>query len=273
MTKIVSFLILILILTTTFFSEAKLTPMKNVVKGYDFWLYEPDSIKVDSLGKTYKKPVIIFLHGASLCGRNLNKVLRYGSVHAVNCGRKIDAYILAPQNPGGAWNPKHINEMLNWAIEHNSIDTTRIYVLGMSLGGYGTIDYTATYPQRVTAAMAFCGGGTAKDICKLTQVPLWIIHGTADRAVPVNQSRRIVNSMIECGDTSKLIYSEWNGVNHSRLARLFYLPQTYDWLFSHTLKDSSRSLNKNIKIENKDLDNAYKGLHFNSAIKKKSRKK
>ncbi len=266
-------LFFILLLVSAVISDAKLSSLKNKVdNGYNFWFYEPDSIAVDSLGEKEKKPIIIFLHGASLCGRNLNKVLRYGTVHAVKGGRAIDAYILAPQNPGGAWNPQRINNLLDWAIGHHHVDTNRVYVLGMSLGGYGTIDYAATYPERVAAAMALCGGGSVKDYCGLTEVPLWIIHGTADRAVSVNQSRKVVDAMVACGDTTRLIYDEWKGANHGRLARLFYMAETYDWLMSHTLADSTRSVNRDIKIENSDLNNAYNGLKLKSSSKKRRRR-
>lgn len=267
MKKILS-IIAILLIASAIFTNAKLTSHKKEVEnGYNFWLYEPDSLSVDSLGNVVQKPIVIFLHGASLCGRNLNKVLRYGTVHAVEGGREINAYILAPQNPGGAWNPLKINNLLDWAIENHSIDTTRVYVLGMSLGGYGTIDYTATYPNRVAAAMALCGGGTVKDYSGLNEVPLWIIHGTADRAVSVKQSRLVVDAMIECGDTTRLRYDEWKGVNHGRLARLFYMVETYDWLMSHSLNDSLRPVNREISIVNSDLNNAYRGLK----LKKKRR--
>ncbi len=76
--------------------------------------------------------------------------------------------------------------------EHYDVDTTRVYVIGMSLGGYGTLDFVGTYPQRVAAAMALCGGSTLKDMSGLADVPFWIQHGTADRAVPVSQSKAVV---------------------------------------------------------------------------------
>lgn len=73
--------------------------------------------------------------------------------------------------------------------------------------------------------------------------------------------------MIECGDTTRLRYDEWKGVNHGRLARLFYMVETYDWLMSHSLNDSLRPVNREISIVNSDLNNAYRGLK----LKKKRR--
>ena len=114
-----------------------LTAYRNKVdNGYDFWVCTPsdyDSVQSD-------KPIILFLHGASLCGHNLERVRRYGPLDALTMGRQIDAVIIAPQNPGGAWSPKRINNVVDWVFEHYAGDTNRFYVLGMSLGGYGTID-------------------------------------------------------------------------------------------------------------------------------------
>ena len=211
---------------------------------------------VDSVSNL--KPLVIFLHGRSLCGNDLNKVLRYGTVDALKKGREIDAYVIAPQNPGTFWKPDNIMNVADWVIDRYPIDTNRIYVLGMSLGGYGTIDLTAAYPHRIAAAMALCGGGSRKDLSGLNEVPLWIIHGTADAAVSVNESRKVVDKMKEAGKTPLLRYDEWKGVNHGALARLFYLEQTYEWLFMHTL--DNRNVDKSISIDHSDTKNAYKDL-------------
>ncbi len=218
---------------------------------------EADMICNDSTNNpTEKKPLVIFLHGRSLCGNNLNKVLNYGTIDAIKRGREIDAYVIAPQNPGTFWKPLNIMNVVDWVTERYPIDTNRIYVLGMSLGGYGTIDLVAAYPHRIAAAMALCGGGSRKDLSGLNEVPLWIIHGTADAAVSVNESRKVRDKMKECGDTPLLRYDEWAGVNHGALARMFYLEGTYTWLFNHTL--NNRSVDTSITIKHADLKNAYK---------------
>lgn len=281
--KILSALVLMVLASTTA-SEAKLTAMRGKISGgYNFWLYEPEKTIEKSPADTIatgtseastvdKKPLIIFLHGQSLCGTNLDKVMNYGTLDAVISGRKVDAYVVGPQNPGGAWKPSKLADLIDWVAKNYPIDTNRVYLLGMSLGGFGTIDFVAAYPERVAAAMAFCGGGTAKDYSGLCSVPLWIIHGTADQAVSVGESRRVVNAMKRAGDTSLLRYDEWVGVNHSRLARLFYIPEVYDWLLSHSLTDSPRQVDKTIVITNETLNNPYKGLKLASWSKKTSKK-
>lgn len=237
--------------------NGQLAAMRGTVKGsYNFWLYAPR----EYVSEHKKVPVIIFLHGASLCGNNLQRVRRYGLLHAIEKGRYYPAMVIAPQNPGGAWNPKKIAQILDWVEENHEVDTSRVYVIGMSLGGYGTLDFAGTYPERVSAAMALCGGSTLKDFNGLGKVPLWIMHGTADRAVPVSASQKVVKAMQQAGCDSLLRYDWLPGASHGDLARILYLKQTYDWLFAHTLKDSPRTLDRDIPISTEDMKEAYEYL-------------
>lgn len=231
-----------------------LRPVKDSIpNGYNFWVYTP----IDYFYSQEQTPVIIFLHGSSLCGRNLDRVRRYGPLDAIVKGREIEALTIVPQNPGGAWNPKKIMDVLDWVKRNYACDTTRVYVLGMSLGGYGTMDVCATYPDRIAAGMAFCGGSSLKDVSGLGKLPFWIIHGTADRAVPIRQSKIVVEKLKESGNDTRLLYDWWQGANHGAPARLFYLRKTYEWLFSHSLLDKDRPVNRDINIRYEDLRKVY----------------
>lgn len=224
--------------------------------GYNYWFYKPAGISEDSISK----PLIVFLHGQSLCGKNMNNVLRYGTLDAIRRGRKIDAYVIAPQNPGGRWDPAKVINIVDWAIGNHNIDSCRVYVLGMSLGGFGTINVASAYPDRFAAAMALCGGGNNPDYVALNKIPLWILHGTADRAVKIRDSDDVVKGMRSVQKPERLIYNRLKGKNHSILARIFYMPQTYDWLFSHSLNDSLRTLCTDYSIDNGDFNTAYSDL-------------
>lgn len=242
----------------------------QVADGYNFWLYTPATAaaKVDSVGT----PVVIFLHGASLCGSNLDRVKRYGTIDAITHGRELDAYVIAPQNPGGAWSPRRVMNIVDYLCRDHNVDTTRIYVLGMSLGGYGTLDLAATYPDKIAAAIAMCGGASVSDLSGLAKLPLWIIHGTADRAVTVAQSDRVVQA-IECGrdssDMVRLTYDRIKGMNHSRPARLFYRMDIYDWLMSHSLTDSLRAAKPTFPLTDQVFQTAYKDLKFPTRRKRR----
>ena len=224
--------------------------------GYNFWLYTPNDYEPNG----HPLPLVIFLHGASLCGNNIQKVRRYGGLEAIDKGKIILTLVVAPQNPGGAWNAQKLNDLLEWTKRNYNVDDTRVYVLGMSLGGYGTMDFVGAYPEKIAAAMALCGGCSLRDVSPLGKVPLWIMHGTADRAVSVKQSQIVVEKLQEGGNDKLLRYNWLQGGSHGILARLFYLQKTYDWLFSHSLQDNPRTIDKHFDITPEDIQQTYQEL-------------
>lgn len=261
------------IIIATMTSEAQnITAEKGKVKNsYNFWKYTPAGAATDSVGK----PLIVFLHGASLCGRNMERVKRYGTIDAISKGRSLDAYVIAPQNPGGAWSPRKVIGLVDYMIKNNNIDTTRIYVMGMSLGGYGTLDVAAAYPDRFAAAIGICGGATGDNLAGLAKMPLWIIHGTADRAVTVQQSDRVVKAVEAArqpGDTvQRLVYDRVKGMNHGRPARLLYSSEVYDWLLGHRLNEAGRPIHPTPEINDNMLRHCYDGLKMPSRRSRRRR--
>lgn len=264
--KIKHALLLLLMLMCTLLAQAQKKAVNAkayrgaVSNGYNFWFYRPD----DDESRHVHRPLLVFLHGASLCGTNLESVKRYGPMDALRYGDIIDAYIIAPQNPGGSWQPQKIMNLIEWAEKNYNVDSDRIYVYGMSLGGYGTLDMCATYPDRIACGMALCGGATVRDLSGLSRIPMWIVHGTADRAVPVSASDRVVEAIKATGDSSRMIYDRMPGVDHGRPARIFYMKQTYDWMFSHSLKDEGRPINRDFRLTKENMNNAYKEIKNNA---------
>ncbi len=247
-----AFILILMLLVRPLTTSAQLMACRGFVEdSYNFWLYLPETYE-----KAEELPVVMFLHGKSLSGDSLEMVLRYGCIDAIIRGRKINAMVVAPQAQE-AWNPQRVMAIYDWLDDHYKVDTNRFYVLGMSMGGYGTLDVAAAYPDRVAAAIALCGGASGKELCSLSTLPLWIVHGTADELVPVWCSDRVVDSIRSCGDTTRLIYNRLEGENHSRLARVFYLEQTYKWLFSHSLLDKDRPVNRSYSMSTELLNVAY----------------
>ena len=247
-----AFILIMMLIVLPLTSSAQLMACRGFVEdSYNFWLYLPETYE-----KAEELPVVMFLHGKSLSGDSLEMVLRYGCIDAIIRGRKINAMVVAPQAQE-AWNPQRVMAIYDWLDDHYKVDTNRFYVLGMSMGGYGTLDVAAAYPDRVAAAIALCGGASGKELCSLSTLPLWIVHGTAHELAPVWCSDRVVDSIRSCGDTTRLIYNRLEGENHSRLARVFYLEQTYKWLFSHSLLDKDRPVNRSYSMSTELLNVAY----------------
>lgn len=188
----------------------------------------PDSILQNN------PPVLIFLHGRSLSGTDLTRVKRYGILNEVERGRNIPAIIVAPQlRPSESWNPEKVLEILEYIQRTYATDTNRVYVAGMSLGGYGTLHFAGRYPDKIAAAAAFCGGGNEKDACRLATVPLWIIHGKRDRAVPFAESEKIAKAISNCAEKKELIFTVLPEAGHGEPERYFHKDEFYEWLFSH----------------------------------------
>jgi predicted peptidase len=194
---------------------------------YPFWLYLPEDSILNS-----NPPILIFLHGRSLSGTNLDLVRKYGVIREVEKGRKVPGIVIAPQTPAGkAWDPTKILNTLRYVQSQYNTDTNRVYVTGMSLGGYGTLNFAGAYPNVVTAAVALCGGGNPKDGCDLATVPLWIQHGNEDTAVPISESEKIVKAIKACNGGKNLKYTVHRGADHGALERVFRTDEMYDWLF------------------------------------------
>ena len=181
-----------------------------------------------------KNPLIIFLHGRSLSGRDLNRVKRYGVLYAKNRGTDIPAsLIIAPQTNNG-WDPDKVKELLDYVLANYAIDKDRVYVCGMSMGGYGTLDFVGKYPESVAAAVAICGGGTLKYAKNLATVPLWINHGNADRAVPASESKKIFNAIKKADPKADATLTIIPGGTHGSVERLFHKLDMYTWMFRYS---------------------------------------
>jgi predicted peptidase len=206
------------------FAFCQLTAVKGEA-AYPFWINLPADSILNS-----KPPVLVFLHGKSLSGTDLERVRRYGVIHEIDKGRKIPAIVVAPQVATGSWDPDKVLTVLEYVQKTYITDSSRIYVVGMSLGGYGTLHFAGKYADKITAAVALCGGGNPKDAARLATIPLWIQHGDKDSAVPISESEKMVDA-IKAVDESKLIYTIHQGADHGALERIFRTDEMYDWLF------------------------------------------
>lgn len=224
------FLVAAIAILSTVSINAQLSTVKGKTT-YPFWINLPaDSILSN------KPPILIFLHGKSLSGTDLSRVKRYGVIHEIENGRSIPAIVVAPQVANGSWNPDIVLEVLEYVQKNYATDSSRVYVCGMSLGGYGTLHFAGKYADKITAAVALCGGGNPKDACNLASIPMWIQHGNCDEAVPVGRSREMVNAIRQCNNGKNLIYTEVNGANHGDLERVFRTDEMYNWLFTQVRK-------------------------------------
>lgn len=224
MTKICVLLFLFGLQAQVIFGQLRAVTTKT---GYNYWLQMPEISN-----KKEKLPVIIFLHGRSLSGNDLNRVKRYGVLRAIERGKDLQAIVIAPQTSNG-WDPDKVIDVLDQVLAEQPGDENRVYVCGMSMGAYGTLDVAGKYPDRIAAAVAICGGGSAQYACNLTQVPVWIQHGSADRAVPASESKKIYRAIKNCNQDADATLTIIPGGTHGSVERLFHGSEIYDFLFRH----------------------------------------
>ncbi|WP_348798831.1 prolyl oligopeptidase family serine peptidase [Flavobacterium adhaerens] len=196
---------------------------------YPFWINLPKQEILDN-----KAPIILFLHGKSLSGTDLNRVKRYGVIRAIERGKEIPAIVIAPQLAHGSWNPDKLLQLLEYVQNNYNTDLSRVYVCGMSLGGYGTFDFAGKYPDKITAAVAICGGGNTKDACNLSKIPMWVIHGNKDYIVPISESKKMVKAIQTCNPDANLTFTIVKGGNHGSVESYFREDVIYNWMLEKT---------------------------------------
>ncbi|HEY0680073.1 MAG TPA: dienelactone hydrolase family protein [Chitinophagaceae bacterium] len=212
-----------------------------------------------------KYPLVLFLHGAGERGTNNESQLIHGaSLFADSANRKrFPAIVIFPQCPytdywarmklvkemtdstphqieypaDGPPNKSldMVSQLIDVLAASGSVDSRRIYVGGLSMGGMGTFELLWRKPRFFAAAFPICGGGNvnrAADYGK--NFPIWVFHGEADQVVDVNDSRKMVKALKEAG--AKLKYSEYPKVKHDSWTNTFAEPGLLPWLFSQKRK-------------------------------------
>lgn len=180
----------------------------------------------------YKWPVIVFLHGIGEIGTDVN-ILRYVALPKVIMGKPF--VMFAPQCTSGWWSTSVLQKFLQQVKTKYNIDTNRICVTGLSMGGYGTWDWSEHYPKQFSSVVPICGGGTVSLACNLKYVPVWAFHNTYDPTVSVQQSRDMVNAIKACG--GKLVkLTEYPVRAHNAWTRAYADTALYSWMLKQVVK-------------------------------------
>ncbi len=126
-------------------------------------------------------------------------------------------------------------QLIDSMMASGSVDTRRVYVGGLSMGGMGTFDMLARFPSRFAAAFPICGAGNVKLAKRYAKnTALWIFHGAEDKLVPTFYSQQYFALLKAKGADVK--YTEYPGVGHNSWDNAFAEPDLLPWLFSHQLK-------------------------------------
>jgi predicted peptidase len=207
---------------------------KQVPVRFDYLLFLPQDYGKDSAKKW---PLIVFLHGSGERGTDVNLVKKHGPPKIVENKPDFPFVVVSPQCPPvKSWNPFELNALLDDVLAKYHIDKDRVYLTGLSMGGFGTWAWAMQSADRFAAIAPICGGGDPTMVRRLRDMPIWVFHGGADPTVPVERSRTLVEGLKEAGNT-KVKYTEYPGVGHDSWTKSYDNPELYDWFLSHKRSD------------------------------------
>lgn len=203
---------------------------------YDYLTYLPSDYQEDEF-KNW--PLIIFLHGASLRGNDLQKLNKFGIPKLIKEGREFDFIIISPQCPANKdwttenWFPATYNEIR----EKFRIDTNRVYLTGLSLGGEGTWYISEQYPDIFAAISPVCGRvshipSILKESEEISSLPIWIFHGALDKVYSVKESDKMYSLLKDLNPNIR--YTRYPDLGHGATHDTTYKdPELYNWFLSH----------------------------------------
>lgn len=195
-------------------------------------------------------PMIYFLHGSGDEQYDSTYVLSFGLPAVLLAGEQPEDFpfvVISPQAfPGEAWwSPEMIpalGALLDEVSETYRVDTDRVYLTGLSMGGYGSWWLATAYPERFAAMVSISGSGyrtpEPETLCRLAEVPVWAIHGALDRISEAGASQ--MNALaLEQQCTADVKWTLYEDEGHlGAYERAYRDPALYEWMLEHSLEDS-----------------------------------
>lgn len=190
-----------------------------------------------------KYPLILFLHGAGERGDDGQLPVMQGIGNAIKFKggeKKFPCFVIFPQcKKRSSWKAdspdgKRALAILEEIQKNYKIDNNRIYLTGLSMGGYGTWSLATAHPNKWAAIAPICGGGDPAAAESIKHIPCWCFHGAEDKAVPVGRSREMIKALEKVGGQPR--YSEFPYVGHNSWDSAYVTPELIPWMLGHRLK-------------------------------------
>jgi predicted peptidase len=192
--------------------------------------------------KSKRWPLILFLHGAGERGTNLARVKVHGPPKIVQDQPEFPFVVVSPQCPTGQrWDNDLLLALLDDVLKKYRIDRKRVYLTGLSMGGFGTWSLGLTHPDRFAAIAPICGGGDpilllladSRKSRALKSLPVWAFHGARDSVVKLGDSERMVEAMRQMG-ADEVKFTVYPEADHDSWTETYNNPALYDWFLSHS---------------------------------------
>ncbi len=199
----------------------------------DYLLYLPDNYEEEK-----EWPIILFLHGAGEVGSDLELVKTQGLPKYLESVNDFPGIVISPQCPLNCnWSMflDEVYELLQIIKNQYKVNKKKVYLTGLSMGGYGTWSMALKYPDEFAAIVPICGGLiNQRAVVALKDIPIWTFHGAKDNVVPIDASQRLVDILESCNGNIKFtVYPE---LRHDSWTVTYENTSLYEWLFSHVKK-------------------------------------
>jgi predicted peptidase len=144
--------------------------------------------------------LLLYLHGSGERGDDLNKVKAWGPPKLISEGMKFPFIVVSPQCPvGQGWDVYVLKQLLDHLLKTYNVDKNRIYLTGLSMGGFGTWAMATAFPEYFAAIAPICGGGDSQSAYRIKDIPCQVFHGKLDKAVPEQRSAEMVDALKKLG--------------------------------------------------------------------------
>lgn len=187
--------------------------------------------------KSGKNPLIVFLHGKGSRGNNIGQIRGKGPPSRMKGNPKFTFFVVSPQclkdkNGKGWWQTRDLNLLLDHIKEKYPVDEKRIYLTGLSMGGFGSWAWGAGNPYTFAAIAPICGRGDPRTADKFKDLPVWAFHGDEDNIVPMSGSKQMVDAINARDGKAKLTI--YPGVGHNSWTQTYANPELYKWFLRHS---------------------------------------
>jgi predicted peptidase len=209
-------------------------------RSLQYLLYLPEGYDAKS---NKKWPLILFLHGSGERGDDLKVVENNGPPMLIaRKKKKFPFIVVCPQCPNDSrWSGLQLellNALLDEVASGYRIDEQRIYLTGLSMGGFGTWRLAMAYPDRFAAIAPVCGGGDPDQAPEVAHLPTWVFHGAKDDVVSIENSKRMVDALKKAGGNVKFTIYPDGG--HDSWTETYNNPELYDWFLNHSIMKGGR---------------------------------
>lgn len=191
-----------------------------------------------------KYPVIIFLHGAGSRGNNIEKLNTNPYFIEKEKHTDLPFLTVAPLCSKNTWFDlwEHLKELVIKILNMPFVDANRIYLMGVSMGGYATWQLAMSMPQYFAAIVPICGGGMYWNAGRLVNVPVWAFHGAKDTTVLPEESVKMVDAVNRRGGNAKLTIYPENA--HNAWSDTFSNLEVFKWMLSNTNSNAQKLLDE-----------------------------